>query len=307
MQRSDWQNRAVLMLLAASLAAIVGCPPRSIEHPVGPVAPEEPMQDVIARVNQNVRAMNFLLRAGAVSATGKVVRSSGRTESFDANGTLFFRRPQNLYMQLTHSLAGKIEIGSNDLEFWYWERFDHPRYFTGRHADLTKPWETDVPLRPDQFLDMLAFHELLTATTGAAAPKFRVGKDEYYLKFFDRDNDGRTYESKELAISRRVPFLVSGVTYYNPSHRAWLRAEIGNYRQIEGTHVLAPSCIQIQSLKDASKMTLTFGNLRPSDNKEIEKRIARSPLQRGEDVGEIIHLDRRPVFPAGRPSGTREH
>jgi hypothetical protein len=253
------------------------------------------MQPVVARVNQNVRAMNFLLRAGSVSANGKVVRGSGKTESFDALGTLYFRQPCNLYMQLSHTLAGKIEIGSNDQEFWYWERFEHPRYFTGRHSYLVKPWETEVPLRPDQILDMLGLRELPATTAGKEGPTFQVGPDNYYMTFLDRDDRNRMYIFKKLAISRRAPFLVSGVTYYNPDGRAWMQAEIGNYRPVEGTSVQVPTRIYVRSLKDASYMTLSLGSLKPSDNKKVEQeRIARSPLQRGEHVGEIVHLDRPP-------------
>jgi hypothetical protein len=290
------------MLSAVGLAAIAGCPPGSEWEPRGPVAAEESVQMVVARVNQNAQAMDFLLRVGGVSASGKVVRDKGKTESFDANGTLFFRRPRSLYMELKHSLAGKIEIGSNDQEFWYWERFEYQRYFTGQHASLAKPWESDVPLRPDQFLDILGFRELPMPVVGGAGPTFKVGNDRYYLNFFDCDTKGRRYEAKSLSISRRPPYLIRGVTYYCPDGRPWMRADIGGYKTIEETTVQAPTLVQIRSLKDASYMTLSFSTLKRSDNRQVEQqRIAKSPLQRGEDVGEIIYLDRRP---SGRPTGS---
>lgn len=281
------------MLSAVGLATIIGCPPGGEWKPGGPVAPEETAQIVLARVNQNAQAMDFLLRVGGVSASGKVVREKGKTESFDANGTLFFRRPHSLYMELKHSLAGKIEIGSNELEFWYWERFEYRRYFTGHHSSLAKPWDSDVPLRPDQFLDMLGFRELPMPAAGG--PTFKIGSDRYYLNFFDHDTKGRMYEVKSLAISRRPPYLVCGVTYYYPDGRPWMRADVGGYRAIEGTSVQVPTQVRLKSLKDDSNMTLTFSTLKPSDNQQVEQqRIAKSPLLRGEDVGEIIYLDRKP-------------
>jgi hypothetical protein len=306
--RNNWQGNAYRLcpwLLATGLAAVVGCTPMGSDGisraPVDPereaahtpAAQAEAMQPIVARINQNVRAMNFLLKGGAVSAHGKLAKKSGKTESFDANGTFYFREPRNLYMQLQHALAGKIEIGSNDEEFWYWEQFEHSKYYTGRHVSVAKPWETDIPLRPDQFLDMIGLRELPTTPARDTGPVFKVGRNNYYLNFFDRDNMGKLYETKSLAISRRPPYMVSGVTYYNPDGQAWMSAEIGDYRTIEGTPVMAPTRIRIRSLRDASYMTLEIGSLRPSDNRQIEpKRITRSPLQRGEHVGEVIHLDR---------------
>lgn len=291
MQVKSGPAQFVLAALAVSLAGILGCPPS--RPALGPVTDDAPADVVIDRVNRNAQSMDFLLRAGGVSASGRLVRASGKSESFDANGTLFFRRPRNLLMQLEHVLAGKIEMGSNDREFWYWDRLDKPVYYTGLHARMTKPWETDVPLRPDQFLDMLGLHELPTATGGAGGPTFAVADEYYYLNFFDRDPAGKVFQSKSVGISRRPPFLVSTVTYYNPASQPWMRAELTDYRPIEGTRVLAPRRIEIRSLEDASRMKLEFSNMKPSDNSRIEQeRILRSPLDRQENVGEIIRLDR---------------
>lgn len=291
MKADNWQVRSVLLALVLMMAGMVGCPPTREVLP--PVTDDVPSEVVIERVNRNVRAMDFLLRAGGVSASGKVARASGKTDSFDANGTLFFRRPRNLYMELQQALAGKIEMGSNAQEFWYWEKFEHEKYYTGRHAGMPDPWETDIPLRPDQLVEMLGLSELPTRTGGAGGPTFVVGDDYYFLNFFNRDAGGKTFQSKSVAISRRPPFLVSTITYYNPGSQPWLRAELKEYRPIEGTSVLTPRRIEIRSLEDQSRMTLEFGNMKPSDNTRVEQeRIIRSPLDRREDVGEIIRLDR---------------
>jgi len=289
--RTDSRRTGVgLCVLCVALAGILGCPPRRETLP--PVADDVPVQTVIERVNLNARTMDFLVRAGGVSASGRLVGARGKRESFDANGTLFFRRPRNMYMELKHALAGRIEMGSNEEEFWYWERLDEPRYYTGRHASMSKPWETDAPLRPDQFLDMLGLREI-PAPGEPGAPTFAVAAEEYHLNFFDRDPAGTVFQSKSVAIGRRPPFLINRVTYYNPAGQAWLSAELKNYRPIENTSVLTPRRIEIRSLEDDSRINLEFSNVRPSDNVRVEQeRILRSPLQRGENVGEIIRLDR---------------
>jgi len=287
-----WQARSVLWLATLSLAGIVGCPPPR-EGILPPVSDDAPAHVVIERVNQNARSMDFLMRAGGVSASGKLVGASGKRESFDAVGTLYYRRPRNLYMELSHVLAGKIEVGSNDREFWYWERLDEPRYYTGHHAAMAQAWETEVPLRPDHLLDMLGLRELPAEAGGPGGPTFAVGEEHYFLNFFDRGPDGNVFQSKTVAIGRRPPFLVSRVTYYNPSGKPWMRAELKDYRPIEDTAVLAPRRIEIRSLEDQSWINLEFSNVRPSDNPRVEQeRILRSPLERGEKVGEIIRLDR---------------
>lgn len=290
MKRDRRQGGFALTVLSMSLVGVFGCPDG--RQKLGPVTDDVPASVAIERVNSNVRAMDFLLRAGGVSASGKLVRASGKSESFDASGTLFFRRPRNLLMQLKHSLAGKIEMGSNDREFWYWEQFEHETYYTGRHARMPSSWETDVPLRPDQLVEMLGMHEL-PEQAGPTGPTFVVGDEVYSLNFFDRDPGGRMFATKKVDISRRPPFLVSVITYYNPSGRAWMRAELKDYEPIAGTSVRAPRRIEITSLEDQSRMKLEFGNMSRSDNTRVEQeRITRSPLERKEDVGEIIRLDR---------------
>ncbi len=292
--RNNTRGRFALILLSILLAGVVGCPPG---HPLAPVTDDVPMQTVVSRVNRNARGMNFLLRAGGVSASGQIVREDGKKESFDAPGTLFFRRPRNLLMELQHTLgAGKIEIGSNETEFWYWERLDHARYFTANHTSMAKPWETDVPLRPDQFLDMLGLQELPLQSAAGKGPIFKVDAEYYHLDFFDKDDLGRAYRAKTVAVSRRPPFLVSGITYYNSDSRPWMKADLLEYRPIEGTLVLAPRRIEVRSLENPSRLTLEFGNMRPWDKPQVEQqRIAKSPLQRGEDVGQIIRMDRVPT------------
>jgi hypothetical protein len=290
-RRNKWQGRTVLLLSTITLVAIIGCPPQ--RETLAPVTDDVPARIVIERVNDNARGMDFMVRAGGVSASGKLVGASGKRESFDASGTLYFRRPRDLYMELKHSLAGKLEMGSNHQEFWYWERFDERRYYTGRHDLMAKPWESDVPLRPDQFLDMLGLNELPTGSDGVSGATFSVAAEYYNLNFFDRDPAGNTFQSKSVAISRRAPFLISAITYYNPEGRAWMRAELKNYRPIDGTSVMTPRRIEINSLEDQSWITLEFGNMRPSENKRLEQeRILQSPEQRERNVGEIIRMDR---------------
>lgn len=287
--------QVVQVLMVATVVCLVGCPPRQSLLP--PVTDDVPMSTVVSRVNSNTQGMNFLLRAGGVSASGRIVKASGKTEAFDANGTLYFRRPRSLYMELQHALAGKIEIGSNDQEFWYWERLEHPRYYTARHSQLAAIEETDIPLRPDQLLDMLGFRELPEGSQGGQPAIFKVGPEQYFIDVYEPGGaGGQTHKARTVEVSRRPPFLTTGIIYYNSLGRAWLRADLTDYRPIEGTSVLVPRKVKVQSLQDKSRLSLEFSNMRPSDNQQIEpQRIARSPLQRGEDVGEIIRMDRAPT------------
>src|SRR5687767_15238895 len=81
------------VVLLAALLALVGC--ESPGGGPGPFSSSGPppdfmeMPEVIARVNQNSAAMNFLMRGGGVNATGEYLKN-GKKESFELKGTLLY-------------------------------------------------------------------------------------------------------------------------------------------------------------------------------------------------------------------------
>jgi hypothetical protein len=299
------------LLAGVALACCVGCPPPPKPPPI---ADDVPMHQVIQRVNANATAMDFLLKASAVSATGKIRNpGSDRLESFEANGTLYFRKPRNLLARLNHTLAldHTLEIGSNRDEFWYWEKLERRRYAYGRRDEEVVGDTEEVPIRPDYLVEILGLSELPVDTTGPNGPVFEVRPDEYVLAFFDSDETGQLYYRKLLHIGRRLPHLVQSIVYYEPDGHPLICATLSDYKLVEQSSIQAPRRILIEQLRTGSWVRFEFGKMQRSDNTKVERMyVDRSPLERGEDVGDIRRLTHPlppplQTRPASAPSGSR--
>jgi len=285
-------NRLVggILLLAGGIA---GCPPREVLRPT--LVPDAPKVTVIARVNENADAMDFLLRAGGVSAAGEFLRE-GHRESFHLTGTLLYRKPMSLYLKLEH-IGGSIEAGSNEREFWFWEKVDSPRYSWGMHEYMPDDADTDIPLRPDLLVEVLGFGGLPEDTTGPQGPLFWVGPQHCELIFMDRDEDDQLYITKTIDLDRNEPFLVRSVVFFRSNGRPWMQAKLSDYRKVEGGGiVMAPHKIRMDWLPDRGWLELKFDNTKRFDNAAAEKRFL-SPRQLGYDLGREVRVDGPRVLP----------
>jgi len=263
------------------------------------------MEVVIARVNRNSAGMNFLLRGGGVRAVGQYVDETGRLKSFDMTGILLYRKPRSLYLRLEHTLAGKMEIGSNDEEFWVWERFDNPRYLWGRHELTDCASDVDLLVRPDHLLEMLGLGDLPTETKGPTGPVPWTGWDYYELVFLTRNAAGQLRIAKTIDIERREPFLVRSIVYFRADGHPFMVAKLSEYKQIQGSTVLAPHKIRIEWRERQDRLELTFREMKRFDQPQAEKTyICRSPLQRGlVDPGCVERVD-HPSWPGTRPTSS---
>ena len=303
-------NLRVVMLemgLALLLARWCGCAKEQpgVERLDTTLGEPEPLSVVIARVNRNAAGMDFLLKGGGVTASGEFEHSDKR-ESFEFHGALLYRRPKNLYLKLDH-VSGTLEAGSNEREFWLWEKFQSPRYSWGRHDMMGTDFDADLPLRPDLLAEILGLGDLPKKTTGPRGPSMWVGPNTYELMFFDYDAEDQQHLVKTIDIDRRAPFLVRSVVYFRPNGKPMMQAELSEYEKIEGSDVLAPRKIRIKWLPDRGWVDLTFTTMLRFESSGASK-LFRSPLERGLEVGTIRRVDRpRPVSrpstaPASRPS-----
>ncbi len=288
------------MLVALALAAGAGCqgdglgpqasPRRFLAvHETGPVEEPQPADVVIERVNQNSAAMAFLLKAGGVDAKGRYVEY-GHTETYDLDGTLLYRKPRDLYLELNHALGGKIEFGSNDQEFWVWKRLGKERYWWGRQASIDANQELNIPLRPTDIVDVLGLGRLDLPDRSA----FKVRDDRYEIRLTAQDAWGFTRPVRRISIDRRAPFLVREMIYYSPEGRPRVEAALSDYTPVGENGPLVPRRIHIHWPEKGSEMSLEFATLqRFRETPAVLKRFT-SPVQQGRDVGRMERVDQPP-------------
>lgn len=253
-----------------------------------------PMRLVIDRVNRNAEAMDFLLRAGGVEATAEFLRGDHR-ETFQLHGVLLYRRPRSLYLKLDH-LGPAIEAGSNDEEFWFWERAGQGAYSWGRHDQMDYHADPDLPFRPDLLAEVLGLGGLPDHDESQDLMMWK-GRDRYELLFQDRDATGQAFLAKAINVDRYPPFLVRSIVYFRPDGQPLVQAKLSDYQPIADSPALAPRHVRLDWLYDRGWMELEFGRVERFDNPAAESRF-RSPRERGLPLGDHIRRLDRPGLPA---------
>ncbi len=251
------------VLLAIGVA---GCPDDRIDRTPTPLPYDDvPIEVVIARVNANAVDMDFLARAGGVRARGRYLRD-GRSESFELHGTLLFRRPRRVYLQLSHPL-GSIEEGSDGQRVWF---LGPDEWMPGESPD-------DLPFRPDRIADVLGLGLLPMDPRGPHGPVMTVGPEAYELMFLDEDRIGQLHITHTMEIDRAPPYLVRSIDFFSPEGHPTVRAELSDHRAITDSEVLAPRRIRMTLLPDRGWMEMTFANMRRFDRPQAEARFSPRP------------------------------
>jgi hypothetical protein len=294
-----------VVLAALVLTAVTGCPPSGKLT----IAPEEPMSmsEVIARANENNRQMDFVLNARGISAHGRWQQSPGSSDqstSFDMTGIMLYRKPRSLYLRLQPTLGGKLEVGSNDQQFWVWERIKTDHYWWGEYKWMKDADDSELPVRPDVLVDVLGLGDLPTDTTGPHGPVFWVREDVYQVVFLDQDQSGQSYITKVTDISRRPPFLPCSILYFDPDGRPTMRVSMSDYKPIEGSKVLAPRQIVMQSTENDNHMELDFRSMVRLDEPGANRAFI-SPMQQGvRNLGRVTRVDNWVPAPPPLPPRT---
>jgi len=291
-------KHTALSIIYIISAGLIGCGPKIPgRSPQTDVPDLVPMKTVIERVNQNNRDMDFLIKASG-DTYAQYIDENGKKKPFPffpLSHTLIYRKPRNLYIKLDKLLETVMEAGSNDKECWVWSKKDDRKYWWGLHEYMDKVDKVNIPIRPDRLLDVLGLWELPDNTTGPDGPVRWVGKDRYELIFMERNATGQLYITKTVCIDRREPFLIREMALFNPDGLPYMTAELSKYKTIEGSDVLAPHRIRIESLSDKYIFRLEIKKIRRFDSQLAEKKyISRSPRQRGENLGQVQRIDRPP-------------
>lgn len=299
-------TRASMVVVSGVLLVLAtGCPPGP--HVPSEVTDDMPMRVVIARINENSRKLDFLLKGSGVSAQVKYVEEAQR-KSLSLNGTMLYRKPRKLWLRLEHTWGEGLEIGSNEQQFWVWQRGQSPRYWWGEHGRVSDLTDTRMPIRPDHLLEVLGLEDLPPKQSLLSGPFIRVHPDRYELVFLDTagsaTEEPQRYISRALFVDRREPFLVREIVRYTPDGHLLMRAELSRYEPIETSQVLVPRRIEVDWPAREGRAVLEFLALTRFDKPAAERYFV-SPLEREEEgLGSIERVDLPeppavPQLPAG--------
>jgi hypothetical protein len=216
-------------------AAMTGCCP----HPPPTTQPyygvTEPMDSVIAAINQNNLKISSLWSELNYSAT-LVNRQKNTSDSISGDGAMMYMRPQSLLIHGNAALVGQvIELGSNDTEFWVKIRGENNtfNYWWGHYANLGKPGCQPIPIRPDLVLQVLGVGLYGADFLREPVPVMRFDNDhDAYV--FDRMFRGtdRWQTAEEIWYDRQTK-RPTRVLLYGDGGRIQLQAELSNHTGVK--------------------------------------------------------------------------
>lgn len=283
--------------LPVLLVGLVGCPPR----PSPPPPPFVPMHEAIARVNANVRLVQYPLVGKGLSARGHITDAEGQVRHFDLRGWIIYRRPRLLRMRLDQLGQLVLDLGSNETEYWLWLQPEVNTYWHGRHDRVSQVGERAMPVCPDQLIEALGLEELPSETRGPHGPVYRVVPEANQLLFLAYTEADQGFIRKEYWLDRYDPGLPRRIVFRAPDGREIMSAWLDDYRPVGWARH------SDDDGRSADRMPLAARHVRvrwPQSDAELELRVGRwvfqprlgverfrSPAERGQTFDRVISLD----------------
>lgn len=272
-----WSDVGWVLVVLGPL--LTGCP-----RPQPPQYAFVPMHEAIRQVNANNARLGHPpggIKASPVDATGQLRESrESSPRSFSLAGTLVFRKPKDLVLQLREGLGGSpvMQAGSNQHEYWLWVKPEINTLWWGLHTRDEAPVQEreedaatqpaasgpspdtrpasgntpspatprdEMPIRPDHLIEVLGLSELPTDTTGPDGPVYRPEETRNVLIFLAYDADGQAYIQKEYYLDRAPPYLVREILFREADGRIQMRAALTEHAVVPTTNAYAPHRIRI--------------------------------------------------------------
>jgi len=202
---------------------------------------------------------------------------------FSFSGVLGFHEPRDMVLQLREGLGNTVvlQAGSNESDYWRWVKPEIDTLWWGTYpkpapesapgtepsaqdrlsettsAPASRPASAgsstpgarsldDMPIRPDDLIEVLGLAILPTDTTGPGGPVYQPQPTRNVLIFLEYDETGQGYIEKEYHLDRAPPYLVRELLFRDPDGRVRMNAALTDYRPVRGSGSLAAHKIRIE-------------------------------------------------------------
>jgi hypothetical protein len=227
-------------LLGLALLLLCGCPPqRRLLEP-------RDVQEALARINANAarlaQPVHYQARAGF-----RFRDDQGRMRRVPAQeAALLFAAPRCLVFQV-RSLGGPVaQFGSNDERYWMWIEPEVRKLWWGRWDRLDRTAPQQLPLPPDDLLDVLMLRPLAASAAGGAAPLLRKVNRDYRLLYVRLDADCQPVGLREIVLDPYEPGLPLELVDRLPDGRVQMQAVLANYQSIAAGGPYVPRRYAVQ-------------------------------------------------------------
>jgi hypothetical protein len=254
-------SQSILMAWVGA-ACVVGCKSNG-PHP-RPTGPTEPLAVIVNRINANNQQLPTLFARHEIEAN---IVDQGKTRFFNANGTLFVRKPRELLLKGKKLIDDVFEMGSTDDAYWFTVYADENTRWWGHYRNVGKSCSKDIPIRPDLIGEVLSITDINTNLSELPAPTVRFNNDldAYMIEWHNKLPD-RFITEREVWYDRAT-LMPRKVVLYDPHGRPVLRANLSGHQPVELEGVAREKWPRMATYYDllfpqtGSKMTMRLSDL----------------------------------------------
>lgn len=283
MKRSD-PSRSLRGLLLASCLALPfagGCLPRGgapAAKPLSYFGPTDSLPTLVQKINENNQKIPTLWCRFSYDVELHDPQTHKVESAADDDGKLMYRAPGEFRFLANKTALGRvIDMGINDERFWLVStppKGDDQMWWG--NVGPERPVEgSEIPIRPESLLQVLAVSTFNADLTAEPAPVLRFNNDaDAYMLVFVCKTDTRYLAVREVWYDRQT-LQPTAVLLFDANGRIALRAYLRNHQPISTGALPAPKMAtdyDIYLPESGSKLHLTLRDLRlshddaPNDN-----------------------------------------
>lgn len=229
-------KRSSLYLTALLLAAsLTGCIPRHAPtSQPGYFGPTLSLPELAQQINANNARLPTLVASTAYDADIRDPETGKITSVYDTLGAIQYRAPADFRMRLNKTAAGNVlDLGTNKELFWLVAP-EGPQTMWWGHVGAKVDARSEIPIRPEDLLQVLAIGTLNTDLLALPAPvlRFNNDQDRYMLIWVDRT--AREFQARREVWYDRKTLAPVLVLLFDSTGRVVLRAYLSDHRPVDG-------------------------------------------------------------------------
>jgi hypothetical protein len=232
MSRSSYLRSSAF--ICGFMILLSGCHPKSPPGPKGYFGKTEPMDDVVAKVNENNSKLSTLwaeVRKVRVQFTDD--NKKYHDEDLDGGNLLYRREPRSLRVTGKKLVVDVLDLGSNEKVYWLAVKQGPDAAWWGRQENIGKECSQPIPIQPRLLMEVLGITAFNTNFTEPPAPVMRFNNDaDAYTFIWIVPAGDRYVATREVWYDRKTkrPKLV---VLYDFNGRVTLRAYLTNHQPVQ--------------------------------------------------------------------------
>jgi len=269
------RTSCLIFLIATLVFAWTGCdePSATVVDKVPPPPPERPRsnEDIVFTLEANTAKLDQALWSNSVQVVARIVDENKKDHAYNLEGSLLYSQPRNLLIKLRPGVGGEVmQIGSNRDEFWAWVEPEINRMWWGRYEHANKPCAQRVLVRPDELVAALGIGLPKTEGTDLIGPIRRSGKKFDILQYVRLTDEGLPEPVQEYWISRKAPYLVELVAFFDQFGRKAMTASLTDYQPAYEDGPLLAHKVSVFWPIEGSKLSLAVRRYRAIDSTKLK-------------------------------------